>query len=64
MILRLASTAYTWSEGDGVVTVVIEKIGTNERNISACLQADPQTARGQSSMSYQEHSDISIVCCL
>jgi hypothetical protein len=46
VILRLASTAYTWSEGDGVVTVVIEKIGTNERNISACLQADPQTARG------------------
>ena len=47
VIVRLGSTAYTWSEGDGEVAVVIEKIGSNERVISASLQAEPMTALGK-----------------
>ena len=45
VVLRLASTVYTWSEGDGEVTVVIEKIGVNERIVSTSLQVNPITAR-------------------
>ena len=44
--VRLSSTAYTWSEGDGEVAIMVEKIGSNERVISATLQADPMTALG------------------
>ena len=44
--LRLGETSYTWSEGAGVVTVVIELIGTSERVISTTLQASPMSALG------------------
>ena len=46
VILRLASTAYTWGEGDGEVAVVIEKIGSNERVVSTTLQSNPMSALG------------------
>ena len=45
-MLRLGETSYTWSERAGVVTVVIELIGTSERVISATLQASPMSALG------------------
>ena len=46
VILRLAQTVYTWSERDGEVAVVIEKIGSNERVITTSLFINPITARG------------------
>ena len=45
-MLGLGETSYTWSEGAGVVTVVIELIGTSETLISATLQASPMSALG------------------
>lgn len=49
VIVRLSSTTYTWTEGDGEVTVLIEKIGTNERSISASLQTHSRSAKGRTS---------------
>ena len=49
VIVRLSSTTYTWTEGDGEVTVLIEKIGTNERSISASLETHPRSAKGTTS---------------
>jgi hypothetical protein len=58
VIVRLGSTAYTWSEGDGEVAVVIEKIGSNERVISASLQAEPMTALAGFDYSFRDSLEV------
>ena len=46
VVIQLSTTAYTWSEGDGEVVIVMEKIGTAERDVTATLQAVSLTAEG------------------
>ena len=46
VILRLEQTNYTWNEGAGAVSVLIELIGVNERVASTTLQVNPMTASG------------------
>ena len=46
VVIQLSTTAYTWSEGVGEVVIVMEKIGTAERDVTATLQAVSLTAEG------------------